>query len=103
MFLGIAQLVRAVDHNRLVTGSSPVRYKSGELMVKFWVSGFTLFLFLLAALRLKRRIEFETLLIHDSPDQKVYLAFEKTGYLKNVSTEAGVNSLLVVKKMVLLW
>ncbi|GIR49372.1 MAG: hypothetical protein CM15mP58_14690 [Burkholderiaceae bacterium] len=30
--------------------------------------------------------------------QKIYLALEKTGYLKNVATEAGVNSLLVVKK-----
>ena len=46
----------------------------------------------------KRDYEFETLLIHDSPDQKVYLAFEKTGYLKNVSIEAGVNTLVVVKK-----
>ncbi len=69
-------------------------------MVKFWVCGFTLFLFLFGkALAFEKTdYEFETLLIHDSPDQKVYLAFEKTGYLKNVSTEAGVNSLVVVKK-----
>ena len=69
-------------------------------MVKFWVCGFTLFLFLSGkALSFEKRdYEFETLLIHDSPAQKVYLAFEKTGYLTNVATEAGVNSLLVVKK-----
>ena len=69
-------------------------------MVKFWVCGFTLFLVLFgkALASEKRDYEFETLLIHDSSDQKVYLAFEKTGYLKNISTEAGVNSLVVVKK-----
>ena len=32
------------------------------------------------------------------PDQKIYVAFEKTGYLKNVGIETGVNTLVVVKK-----
>ena len=69
-------------------------------MVKFWICGLTLFLFLFGKVLSfeKKDYEFEILLIHDSPAQKVYLAFEKTGYLKNVATEAGVNSLLVVKK-----
>ena len=73
-------------------------------MVRFWVCGFTLFLFLSGKVLSSEKsdYEFEVLLIHDSPVQKVYLAFEKTGYLKNVATEAGVNS-LIVKKNGTLW
>ena len=33
-----------------------------------------------------------------APIQKIYLALEKTGYLKNVGIETGVNSLVVAKK-----
>ena len=69
-------------------------------MAKFWVCGFTLFIFFFGkAFSFEGRdYEFETLLIHDGPSQKVFLTFEKTGYLKNVAIEAGVNSLIVVKK-----
>ena len=33
-----------------------------------------------------------------APIQKIYVAVEKTGYLKNVGIETGVNTLVVVKK-----
>ena len=73
-------------------------------MAKFWITCLVIFFsFLTHAFSLeKRAYEFDTLLIHDTPSQKIYLAVEKTGYLKSVGVETGVNTLVVAKKMVAL-
>ena len=42
--------------------------------------------------------EFDTVLIHQSENQKVIVAVETTGYLSAVGIEAGVNSLLIFKE-----
>ena len=69
-------------------------------MVKFWINCLVIFfsLFTNAFSLEKRDYEFETLLIHDAPSQKIYVAVEKTGYLKTVGIETGVNTLVVAKK-----
>ena len=69
-------------------------------MAKFWITCLIIFFsFLTHAFSLeKRAYEFDTLLIHDAPIQKIYLAVEKTGYLKSVGIETGVNTLVVAKK-----
>ncbi|RZP21429.1 MAG: quinoprotein relay system zinc metallohydrolase 2 [Burkholderiaceae bacterium] len=69
-------------------------------MAKFWITCLVIFFsFFTHAFSLEKRpYEFDTLLIHDAPSQKIYLAVEKTGYLKSVGIETGVNTLVVVKK-----
>ena len=69
-------------------------------MAKFWINCLVIFfsLFTNAFSLEKREYEFDTLLIHDAPSQKIYLAVEKTGYLKTVGIETGVNTLVVAKK-----
>ena len=69
-------------------------------MAKFWITCLVIFFsFFTHAFSLEKRpYEFDTLLIHDAPSQKIYLALEKTGYLKSVGIETGVNTLVVVKK-----
>ena len=69
-------------------------------MVKFWINCLLIFFSLSAnAFSVEKRdYKFETLLIHEDPNQKIYVAVEKTGYLKTVGIETGVNTLVVAKK-----
>ena len=69
-------------------------------MAKFWINFLIIFfpLFTNAFSLEKKAYEFDTLLIHDAPSQKIYVAVEKTGYLKTVGIETGVNTLVVAQK-----
>ena len=69
-------------------------------MVKFWINCLLIFFWLStnAFSVEKGDYKFETLLIHEDPNQKIYVAVEKTGYLKTVGIETGVNTLVVAKK-----
>ena len=69
-------------------------------MVKFWINCLLIFFsFFTNAFSLEKRdYEFETLLIHEDPNQKIYVAVEKTGYLKTIGIETGVNTLVAAKK-----
>ncbi len=69
-------------------------------MAKFWINCLIIFfsLFTNAFSLEKMEYKFDTLLIHDAPNQKIFVAVEKTGYLKTVGIETGVNTLVVAKK-----
>ena len=69
-------------------------------MAKFWINCLVIFfsLFTNAFSLEKSEYEFDTVLIHDATSQKIYVGFEKTGYLKTVGIETGVNTLVVAKK-----